>query len=941
MLRADAERHRFLDGSVLLPADQFHPGDLVAAHLEIVEAIGRGGMGEVYRAHDTRLGRDVALKVLPRVRIGPEASADAGVPAARSHDTRVARFKREAHVLASLNHPNIAAIHGLEESDGVHALVLELVEGPTLADRIAEGPIPVDDALPIARQIAEALEAAHERGIVHRDLKPANIKVRPDGTVKLLDFGLAKMLQPDVAIDADTQASSTLTSASLVRRGAILGTAAYVSPEQARGQEADQRSDIWAFGAVLYEMLSGRRAFSGDDAADTIAAVLHQPIEWSALDPLTPASVRRLLSRCLDRDARRRLRDIGEARIVLEDPAAATAEGGSAPAVVQSLAVTLWRRLVTPAAAAMVAGAAAGAAVWSATRPTVPQVTRFTLSTTAANALSVDPQSRDLTITADGRHVVYKGGTGGYSTQLFVRGVGQLDPVPLTAPGLPKGPFSSPDGQWIGFFEPGAPVVLKKVAITGGPVLELSPVDGPSRGATWGDDDTIILATAALSTGLQRIASAGGEPAVLTRPNRDRGERDHLWPQFLPRSRAVLFTIAAAAGGIDASQVALLDVAAGTWKTVIPGASQAQYVPSGHIVYVAREGLWAVTFDLASLEVTGTAVPVVSHVVTLPNGTAEFDVARDGTLVYVAGGAEAAPRRLVWVDRAGREEALAAPERPYVAMSLSPDGTRVALEVGDQNHDIWLWDLARQTFTRVTTDPGSDRSPVWTPDGRRLLFTSQAGGGLGSLFWQAADGTGVAEQLTESPSVQRPSAVVADGTRALFTEGADVMMLTLGSGRLVQPVVETAQAEQNGVISPDGRWIAYESNDSGPSQIFVRPFPAATAGKTQVSTSGGSHPLWARSGRELFYLAPDGALMSVSVEPRAAWSAGTPTTAIEKAYFRVGGTSGARTYDVAPDGQRFLMIKPAAGPGPPAAAASIVVVQNWIEELKRLVPSRR
>ena len=728
MLRADAGHHRFLDGSVLRPADRFRPGDTIAAHLQIVEAIGRGGMGEVYRAHDTSLGRDVAVKVLPRrARAGSGPSANGDPPGARLDDDRMARFRREAQVLASLNHPNIAAIYGLEETDGEHALVLELVEGPTLADRIAAGPIPIEQAIPIARQIAEAMEAAHERGIVHRDLKPANIKLRPDGAVKVLDFGLAKVRQPEAVGGDDVAPSPTITSPYMMQR-VILGTAAYVSPEQARGQEADRRSDIWAFGAVLYEMLSGRRAFQGVDVSDTIAAVLRHDIDWSALDASTPASVRRLLARCLDRDTRRRLRDIGEARILLEDPEAATVEESLEPVV--ALARPPWRRLIVPAAA-IVAGAAVGAVLWPMTRTNAARVTRFALSTTADTALSVDAQSRDLTITPDGTHIVYKGGSGGSGTRLFVRGLGQLDPTPLTGPGLPKGPFSSPDGKWVGFFEPAAGVTLKKVAITGGPSVELSRVDGPSRGATWGDGDTIILATAALSTGLQRVSSSGGAPAVLTTPDHERGESDHLWPQFLPGSHAVLFTITARQGGIDASQVAVLDVAAGTWKTVIRGASQAQYVPSGHLVYVAAGALWAVAFELARMETTGTASRVVSQVVTLPTGTAEFDIARDGTLVYVAGGAAVSPRTLVWVDRQGHEQAIAAPARPYVAARLSPDGMRVALEREDQENDIWVCDLAR-----AHADARHDRSRVgsvagldarWAPPALQLSSGRQAG----------------------------------------------------------------------------------------------------------------------------------------------------------------------------------------------------------------------
>ena len=574
--------------------------------------------------------------------------------------------------------------------------------------------------------------------------------------------------------------------------------------------------------------------------SDTIAAVLRQDIDWSALDASTPASVRRLLARCLDRDTRRRLRDIGEARIVLEDPAAATVEGSLAPGVAPARP-PLWRRLM----AAGGGGHRGRGRGWRGrsgpcTRTNATRVTRFALSTTAATALSVDPQSRDLTITPDGRHIVYKGGSGGCSTRLFVRGLGQLDPTPLTAPGLPKGPFSSPDGQWVGFFEPAGGVALKKVAITGGPSVELSRVDGPSRGATWGDDDTIILATAALSTGLQRVSSAGGTPAVLTTPNRERGESDHLWPQFLPGSHAVLFTITARTGGIDASQVAVLDVAAGTWKTLIRGASQAQYVPSGHLVYVAAGALWAVAFDLARMETTGTASPVVSQVVTLPTGTAEFDIARDGTLVYVAGGAEASPRTLVWVDRQGHEQDDRRPRRVRMsqrACRRTERAWRSRSKIRRTISGSGIW--RAPTLTRVTTDPGLDQSPVWMPDGRRLVFSSQAGGVLGSLFWQAADGTGPAERLTESRYIQRPSAVLADGGSVLFTETADMMLLTLGKDRRVLPVVQTPQAEQNGEISPDGRWLAYDSNDSGPAQIFVRPFPNTTEWKTQVSTGGG------------------------------------------------------------------------------------------------------
>jgi hypothetical protein len=897
---------------------------------EIVALLGAGGMGEVYRARDTKLNRDVAIKVL--------------LPSVANDPDRLARFRREAQVLASLNHPNIAHIHGVQESDGASALVMELVEGPTLADRIAQGPIPLDEALPIARQIAEALEAAHEQGIIHRDLKPANIKVRDDETVKVLDFGLAKALAPEPgsAAAGHLSKSPTITSPAMMTGvGMILGTAAYMAPEQAKGRPADKRSDLWAFGCVLYEMLTGTRPFGGEDVSDTLANVLKSEPDWSALPPATPDAARILLRRCLTKDRKRRLDSAAGARLEIDDalmllvPSADLVSAG-APSVG-------WRRVAVFTLAVLLAGGAAGTAVWLAMRPRAARVTRFALAPTGAAALNVDTVSRDLTITPDGTHIVYKGTATSRGRGLWVRALDQLEPTPL-AGGTPGAPFSSPDGQWIGFVDIGSGVELKKVAVTGGPTLLLCRLDGQSRGATWGDDGSIIFATSATSTGLQRVSSAGGEPTVLTRPNPERGEGDHLWPQFLPGGRAVLFTITAATGGLDASQVAVLDLRTGTQKILVRGGSQALYLPSGHLVYAAAGALRAVAFDLARLEAIGTPIPVLPQVVTLPTGTAEFDVARDGTLVYVAGGPSAAPvRTLVWIDRHGHEEAItAAPARAYVTPRLSPDGTRLALAILDQENDIWVWDFARQTLTRVTSDPGLDGAPVWMPDGIRMVFTSQAGGAVASLFRRAADGTGAAERLTQSSRTQIASAVSLDGTRVVFTEGtglSDVMMLTLEKDRRVQPLVQTPAAERNAEISPDGRWLAYESNDSGQFQIFVRPFPNVNTGLWQVSPAGGTQPLWAKKGHELFYFAPNGALMSVRVEPGATWTASTPTKLIDGPYYR--GDSGLfRTYDVSLDGTRFLMIKEGAGSNQSPAPPSIVVVQNWFEELKRLLPTK-
>jgi serine/threonine-protein kinase len=929
MLRADAVPHPLLDRPALPHTDRWQPGDLVAGHYRVIALIGRGGMGEVYRAHDATLGREVALKVLPARAGGTEWG-----------DDRFARVRREAQVLAGLNHSNIAAIYGLESVEDAHALVLELVEGPTLADRIAAGAVPLDETLGIARQIAVGLEAAHELGVVHRDLKPANIKVRPDGTVKILDFGLAKVVQPAVAGDATT-ASPAITSPSMVAGGVILGTAAYMSPEQAKGREADRRSDIWAFGAVLYELLSGERTFKGADIADTLAAVLRVDVDWTRLPPSTPASIRQLLVRCLERDPLRRLRDIGEARILLEDVFQKTPHA-TTPNVERSVRPSpRWRHLVVPIVTAIVTGAAVAVALWPRERATNPQVTRFALSMPTERALILDPQSIDLGLAPDGSRVIYKGGPRADRSQLFVYALDQLEPKPLTSVGLPKGPVVSPDGQWVMFVEPGlggpGPVV-KKVSINGGPPLQISRLDGPGRGVTWGDDDSIIAASGAPATGLLRISPSGGEPMVLTRPNRDRGESDHWFPVSLPGSRSILFTVTSLTGGLNAASVAVLDVASGTWKTLIRNASQARYLPSGHLVYVSGGALWAVAFDLKRLEPFGTPAVVVPEVVTLPTGVAEFDIARDGTLAYVSRGG-AGPRTLVWVDRAGREEPIAAPPRPYSRVRVSPDGTRIALEIDDEDQDIFVWHVSRQTLTRVTTDPGLDESPEWTADGQRLIFTSQAGGVLGSLFSQAADGTGAAERLTEGRFIQRPTAVLPDGRHLVFSESDALKLLALDQSRAVRTLVDRTPGD--GAVSPDGRWLAYAGVDSGSPQVYVSPFTNPETGRTQVSVSGGNQPRWAPNGRDLFFTGLDGTLMRVTVAAGPTFTPSAPTRVLERVYFNgFGLLSREGSFDVAPDG-RFLMLKPADTPGRPAEPPTVIVVKNWMEDVKRLVPAHR
>ncbi len=923
MLRADEAPHDLLDGGRVLTSDRWALGEAFL-HFRIGELIGRGGMGEVYRARDLSLNRDVALKVL---------AIEAAHPA--EHD-RMARLREEAHTLAALNHPNIATIHGFVESDGICALVLELVEGQTLAERLEEGPMAIDDAIACARQIATALEAAHEQGIVHRDLKPANVKQRPDGTVKLLDFGLATVgrLAP-ARVEANDRLSGSVND-----HQDVVGTAAYMSPEQARGREADRRSDIWAFGAVLFEMLSGERAFKGDDVPATLAAVTAGEIAWARLPPHTPPPLRQLLARCLDRDHLRRLRDIGEARIVLCDLIEGTATPPVSPPSNGRPRAKLFVTAMTAAAAAV---GIMAVALWPAPSTQLLTVTRFAVTPSADRQLLVDPQSRDLTITRDGTRLIYKGGSRIDRTQLFVQRLDQLEPEPLTPMGLPKGPFVSPDGQWVGFFEPGVPgAAFKKIPVAGGPPLFVSRLDGPSRGATWIDGETIIAASGATSTGLLRLSPSGGEPAVLTRPNRDRGEGDHLWPQFLPGGRHVLFTITALTGEIDAAQVGVVDLASGLWRPLLQRARQAHYVRSGHLIYVAGGALWAIAFDPVRAQTRGTARVVVPQVVTLPTGVAEFDIADDGTLVYLVGSTtSAAPRNLVWVDRQGREELIDAPPRAYANVRLSPDGARVAAEIEGDGHDIWVWDFARKSLARVTSDPGTDQSPVWMPDGRRLVFKTEAGGVLGALAIQAADGSGTAERLTDGIRIQRASFALADGSGILFSDGTGPKLLRLDGERSVSSLPLVGRGVGDIELSPDGRWMAYVSIYANTPQVFVSPFPDVDASRTLVTPAGGSQPRFSSDGRTLFFTGLDGTLMSVAFDPTTPIKIGPPVQVLTKAYY--GGItvlSSTGTYDVASDGRRFLMLKDVEEEKA-VRRTQIVVVRNWTEELKRLVPAGR
>ncbi len=891
-------------------------GVRLGAH-QVLGPIGAGGMGEVYRARDTRLNRDVALKVLP------EAFA--------RDPERLARFKREAQILASIGHPNIASIFGFEEAGPTQALVLELVEGPTLADRIGRGDLANEEALAIAKQIAEALEAAHEHGIVHRDLKPANIKVRADGVVKVLDFGLAKTVDPD-GDDIDLSDSPTITAPALTGLGAILGTAAYMSPEQARGRPVDKRADNWAFGCVLYEMLTGARAFQGQTVTDTLAAIIRSDPDWSRLPAEASPAIRKLVARCLEKDPRQRLRDIGDARIEIENAMARRHEVAPVEGDNERSARPLALKLAL--GVAVVTSLIVGAGMWLLMRPAAAPVVRLSIVPPTDAPLS----GSSLAITPDGRQIVYVSGNG---TQLSVRTIDELTPRHLTSLGSPAYPFVSPDGQSIGFFD--GLNALKTVPITGGPAVTVYTIRGAAgRGGTWAADGTIIFATDDPATGLWRVPETGGTAELLTTPQS--GERDQQWPQLLPGGRAALVTLQPySAVRSEGPRVAILDLRTAETKVLMPG-SDARYVSTGHLIYGAAGQLRAIGFDLGRLETRGASMSLLQQtsgpaVSTGVYGSIGAGVASNGTLAYIPGGLEVARRRLVWVDRQGLEEQLAAPARGYVIPRISPDGSRVAVDARDaESADIWIWDLARQTMIRTTF--AQTVYPVWSRDGKRVVHTTFDEARVGRLFLRASDGTAESERLTEGPNSRYASSFTVDGTRLLFREeagatGLDIGMLTMGGQRKPETLIKTPFNELNPEVSPDGKWLAYESNQSGQNEIYVRPFPNVNAGLWQASTAGGRQPAWSPTGKELFYRSPDGSLMAMAVvsEPRFA-AAGQPVRIVDGRYYSSGPY---RTYDVSPDGKRFLMIKADESQGQ-TAAASIVIVQNWFEELKRLVP---
>jgi eukaryotic-like serine/threonine-protein kinase len=926
---------------------------------EVLAAIGAGGMGEVYRARDTTLNRDVALKVLPEAFIlDPD---------------RLARFKREAQVLASLNHPNIAAIYGFEGSNDGQALVLELVEGPTLADRLAHGPIPIDEALPIARQIAEALEAAHEQGIIHRDLKPANIKLKVRGapsprteddrferrlsatdvadcTVKVLDFGLAKALEPVAVTGGDVTASPTITSPAHLRpgyggqamtqMGMILGTAAYMSPEQAKGRPADKRSDVWAFGGVLYEMLSGQRAFRGDDISDTLAAVLRQDIDWTALPASTPAPVRRLLARCLDRDVRRRLRDIGEARIVLDDPAA-LARGDAADMAALAPPQPLWRRAMPVVLVAIVTGALAGAAAWYLKpRPTLA-VTRFAFTLPEGQAFSGAAGVRHLiAVSPDGAQVVY-----GAPARLYLRSMSQLDVKTIQGTEAYQAvtePVFSPDGRSVAFFA-FADQTIKRITLTGGPAVTICPADNP-YGISWGPQGIVFGQG---PKGIMRVSPSGGTAEVLVRV-KDGEEADG--PQLLPGGQHVLFSLAT--GGAldrwDKARVVVQSVTSGERKTLIDGGSDARYVPTGHIVYALGGRVFAVAFDVQRLEVKGEPVPMVEGVRRAAGsvtGAAHYSFSNTGSLVYISGpvSTSSALLDIALTDRKGGVERLELPPGPYLTPRVSPDGARIAFGTDDGKESIvWIYDRSGTTAKRRLTFGGNNRFPIWSADGTRVAFQSDRDSDL-AIFWQPADG-GAAERLTKPNQGEShaPESWSPKGDTLLFSvrKGPDESLSTLSvQDRKVTPFGDVRSSTLTGALfSPEGRWVAYTSSERGTTTIYVQPFPA-TGAKHQLFAKEGDSPhmaLWSPSGKELFYDPRAGGFEAVAVTTQPTFAFGNPLAVPHP--FQLGPASARRTYDMTPSG-KFVGLIPAGQPEYfTPIAPQIQVVLNWFEELRARVP---
>lgn len=915
---------------------QFTPGTSLGPY-KILSTLGAGGMGEVYRAQHVRLGREVAIKVLP------ESMAD-------SPDRRN-RFEREARVLATLNHPNIATLHGLEDCGDHTLLEMELVPGETLAERIQHGPLSPTDAIPIFKQVAEALEAAHEQGIIHRDLKPANVKVTPEGRVKVLDFGLAKALEFE-SRSADSPQSPTFTTKT--HEGIILGTAAYMSPEQVRGRMLDRRTDIWSFGCMLYEALTGRAPFNADTMSDTLAAVLREEPDWRAMPP-APLALQRLVRRCLKKDPAARLHDIADARLELEE-----AMNESAALVVPMPGRAGWRISRRHAVIGTVVALAVTAAILLAWRlgrqeSGTPAQSRFVVPLPTGFMLEHGP-GQSMAISPDGTRLVFVGleRTGG--TQLFLRPLDTFE-----ASGIPNtqgasAPFFSPDGRWVGFYAGGA---LQKVSIDGGSPLKICDAPAVWSG-TWGSNGQIVFAAAVAPNGLRRVSADGGTAEELTLPRGEQGELQHAFPQALPGGDRVLFSILTK----DGWEPAVLSLASKEWQVLRRGAAgytPAHFAASGHILYAqANGGLVAVPFDPARGTLTGSAIPLLERIDIGRSGGAPFTVSDTGTLVYLPGRGDLPQRSLVIVDSDGRSKALTSMRAPYRHPRVSRDGSRVTVAIESENGaDVWIYDVQRGTRTRLTSG-GFNGFPVWNATGTEVTFQSAASPGRFTLFSKDANGGGEQQPLlTDQPAGGLPAGMATllpgtvprpgpanpqvpmswsrDGQHLAFDErkpGAQRDIWVLTRGEDPAPFVLTPFDEWSPAFSPDGQWLAYVSNESGRNEVYVQPYPGP-GGKWPISSEGGTEPVWSADGKELFYRRGD-ELLAVAVQLAPEFSSGATRVLFEGPFDRI---EGARDYDVLPAagpegpggrGARFVMVRRDSAEAP----QQFFVVSNWFEELK-------
>jgi serine/threonine-protein kinase len=892
-------------------------------------------MGEVWKARDTTLGRDVALKILPdHLALDPD---------------RLARFKREAQILASLNHPNIGTIYGFQEADGIQALVLELVEGATLADRISEGPLPIDEALQIARQIAEALEAAHEKGVVHRDLKPANVKITPDEKVKVLDFGLAKAMEPAGVAPSDLSHSPTL-SMMATQAGLILGTAAYMSPEQAKGLPADHRSDVFSFGCVLYEMLTGRQPFQGDTAPNILASVLVREPNLSALPPNLNPRVVELLRRCFEKNPKRRWQAVGDLRAEIE-AIAATPLASPASTTTAVEPAPLWRRLALFSAPALLVGTVlAGTVVWSL-RPSVspPTVARFAFTLPEGQAFT-NAARQLVAISPDGTQIVYVA-----NQRLYLRSIGDLEARPIVGTEIPQGvlnPVFSPDGQSV-VFQSAADQSLKKIAITGGAAVTVSPA-GALFGMSWGTDG--ILFGQGIE-GILRVPGNGGKPELLVTVSD--GELAH-GPQMLPGGESVLFTLVTDTGTQgaarwDAAQVVVHSLKSGERKVLIEGASDARYLPTGLIVYAVGGTLLAAPFDLQRLEVKGGSIPIVEGVRRAgTTGTAQFSFSNSGSLVYIPGLNVLGPTQinlLVLIDRSGGVSPLNLRPAPYQTARVSPDGKRLAFGTDDGKEAIvWIYDLSSASSVRRLTFEGRNRFPIWSSDSQRVAFQSDREGDPG-IFWQPADGTGTAQRLTkaeeETPHIPESWSPTTDHFLFSVTKGTSVTLWTFSlQDKKMSPFggVENSRnvtTPTNAAFSPDGRWVAYTSNENAQTaNVYVQPFPA-TGEKYQIPTDGivnTNSPVWSADGKELFYIPRQGGLAVISVVTEPAFAFGNPVPVRRPAGFSGASPNGQRGFDITRDGKILGVVEASQAEQDAPTAPQITVVLNWFEELKQRVP---